>query len=489
MAAKKPIAMLLEAIDNHNIEQMESAIRDYGVSIRQPIGAEKLTIIQRVVIRGALECLHWLLWHGADANDKTPQGWTAAHLAAIKGRSTCLEALCNNGASINNKDLKGNTPAHLASIHGNAHTLQTILRYGGDTHARDNESWKPAHCAAFFGRLGCLQVLRKWGANFNEIDDQGNTAAHLAAKEGHLECLKFIICKSASIDFIVNSRNNQGDAPKDIALRFYKDRCVEYLNAVGIAFPAHAAAFYGNLEKLQTLIEEGVVSVDEQDNHGSTLAHKAAGNGHINILRWLMEQGCDVTIRNEAGETPKDVAKRYAQMGAVELLGGEVADEIIEDENLDDAMELNDDEKIEAQGRASHRIEELKRLLKIAKANYHQLGGLLDEDIETMDKQAEYERTITELEAQLNYERSKREKLEAKIDQLNTKIHLLNKQIDDVTNKYSELLKGERNTPKNNSTNTTVAKSSLKKNYRRSSRDGGILLERTPSKSKAIDIF
>lgn len=37
-----------------------------------------------------------------------------------------------------------------------------------------------------------------------------------------------------------------------------------------------------------------------------------------------MEQGCDITIRNQAGETPKDVAKRYAQMGAVELLGGEV---------------------------------------------------------------------------------------------------------------------------------------------------------------------
>ena len=50
----------------------------------------------------------------------------------------------------------------------------------------------------------------------------------------------------------------------------------------------------------------------------------AAGNGHVNILRWLMEQGCDITIRNQAGETPKDVAKRYAQMGAVELLGGEI---------------------------------------------------------------------------------------------------------------------------------------------------------------------
>lgn len=37
-----------------------------------------------------------------------------------------------------------------------------------------------------------------------------------------------------------------------------------------------------------------------------------------------MEQGCDITIRNQAGETPKDVAKRYAQMGAVELLGGEI---------------------------------------------------------------------------------------------------------------------------------------------------------------------
>lgn len=39
----------------------------------------------------SLKCLHWLLWHGADHSDKTPQGWTPSHLAAIRGQDSCLQ--------------------------------------------------------------------------------------------------------------------------------------------------------------------------------------------------------------------------------------------------------------------------------------------------------------------------------------------------------------------------------------------------------------
>lgn len=38
-----------------------------------------------------IQCLHWLLWHGADTSDATPRGWTAAHLAAIRGQDACMQ--------------------------------------------------------------------------------------------------------------------------------------------------------------------------------------------------------------------------------------------------------------------------------------------------------------------------------------------------------------------------------------------------------------
>jgi len=37
------------------------------------------------------QCLHWLLWHGADASVTTSKAWTPAHIAAIRGQDACMQ--------------------------------------------------------------------------------------------------------------------------------------------------------------------------------------------------------------------------------------------------------------------------------------------------------------------------------------------------------------------------------------------------------------
>jgi len=46
----------------------------------------------------------------------------------------------------------------------------------------------------------------------------------------------------------------------------------------------------------------------------------AAGQGHVEVLQWLLEMGADMTIMNSASEMPKDVARRFARLAAVRLL-------------------------------------------------------------------------------------------------------------------------------------------------------------------------
>ena len=41
-----------------------------------------------------------------------------------------------------------------------------------------------------------------------------------------------------------------------------------------LAFPAHVAAFSGDLDHLRMLVENGVVNINERDDKGSTPAHK-----------------------------------------------------------------------------------------------------------------------------------------------------------------------------------------------------------------------
>ena len=38
-----------------------------------------------------IQCLHWLLWHGASCSETTPDGWTPAHIAAIRGQDASIQ--------------------------------------------------------------------------------------------------------------------------------------------------------------------------------------------------------------------------------------------------------------------------------------------------------------------------------------------------------------------------------------------------------------
>ncbi|XP_067890024.1 ankyrin repeat domain-containing protein 42-like isoform X2 [Heterodontus francisci] len=450
---KKSFATIHGAVKASDVEELELMVKN-GASINEVDPVHKFTPLQWAVHSDSLECLHWLLWHGADMTDVTPRGWTAVHIAAIRGHDACMQALVTNGANLTAKDDRGCTPSHLAAAHGHSYTLQIILRSGVDTNPADKTGWRGVHYAAFHGRLGCLQLLVRWGADVNEVDQDGNLPAHLAAMEGQLHCFKFLVCHGVSITHVLAARNDQGETSKDLAKRFYKDNIVQYIAAVeyerdhlvdqeNLAFPAHVSAFKGDHKTLRQLVESGVININERDDKGSTPMHKAAGQGHIGCLQWLIEMGGDHHIRNDAGETPKDVAKRFSQLAAVNLLGGGIDDDSDEELNKDNPsffdqhgiegstdnqnnISLSAGQKREARMRAYEKIENFVRLLEIAKSNYRQLGGMLEEDQLRRKEEKEAERMLQELRAQLEYERLRREKLECQLDDCRAEIGHLN---------------------------------------------------------------
>ncbi|XP_052258564.1 ankyrin repeat domain-containing protein 42-like [Dreissena polymorpha] len=555
------------------------------------------------------QCLHWLLWHGADTTVTTPKGWTPAHIAAIRGQDACLQGLANNNVNLSAKDHRGSTPGHLAAAHGNSFTLNTILRSGTDINTTDKNGWTPVHAACYHGRLGCLQLLNKWGASIDECDNIGNTPAHYAAAEGHLPCLKFLVSTGISPTHVLGARNDQGETPKDLAQQFYKDAIIEYINGIewerdhpeqaeNLAFPAHVAAFNGDLDHLRMLVENGVVNINERDDKGSTPAHKAAGQGHVHVLQWLIEMGANLSITNQSGETPRDVARRFSKLACVKLLGrdpllrGEQEEaedlgypahlaafsgdlehlaSLIEkgvsnineqDEkgstaahkaaaqghahilkwlleknadmslrntqgrtpldvarrygnktcvkilggNPDDLQHLeewsdeeaggtegntdgasisvSDKQKKESRGRARRKVEDLERLLEIAKKNYTQLGGSLPEDRKRLQTIKDKDKTINELEAQLDYERLRREKLEAQLDQYRRDMadlsYRLQAKLGDDSDSESDAGYGHQS--RQSSKQRVVKKrSGLKK---RSQDEGGVFIKRNVSKEK-----
>ncbi|KAI5193076.1 Ankyrin Repeat Domain-Containing Protein 42 [Manis pentadactyla] len=443
-----------DAIQAGDVKQL-SEIIEHGASINEVDILHKFTPLHWAAHSGSLECLHWLLWHGADIAQVTTQGWTAAHIAAIRGQDACMQALTINGANLAAQDDHGCTPLHLAATHGHSFTLQIMLRSGVDPSVTDKREWKPVHYAAFHGRLGCLQLLVKWGCGIEDVDYNGNLPIHLAAMEGHLHCFKFLLSRMSNTTQALKAFNDNGENVLDLAQRFFKKNILQFIQGAEyegndpkdqetLAFPGHVAAFKGDLEMLKNLIEDGVININERDNNGSTPMHKAAGQGHIECLQWLIKMGADSNITNKALEKPSDVAKRFAHLAAVKLLEGlqkydtDDEDEIDEDNmkfftrhgvegstDAKDDLDLSESDKMDARKRAYKKIVELRHLLEIAESNYKHLGGITEEDVKQKKQQLESEKTIKELQGQLEYERLRREELECQLDEYRAEVDQL----------------------------------------------------------------
>nr|XP_017508734.2 ankyrin repeat domain-containing protein 42 isoform X1 [Manis javanica] len=457
-----------DAIQAGDVKQL-SEIIERGASINEVDTLHKLTPLHWAAHSGSLECLHWLLWHGADIAQVTTQGWTAAHIAAIRGQDACMQALTINGANLAAQDNHGCTPLHLAATHGHSFTLQIMLRSGVvrdscyyDPSVTDKREWKPVHYAAFHGRLGCLQLLVKWGCGIEDVDYNGNLPIHLAAMEGHLHCFKFLLSRMSNTTQALKAFNDNGENVMDLAQRFFKKNILQFIQGAeyegndpkdqeALAFPGHVAAFKGDLEVLKKLLEDGVININERDNNGSTPMHKAAGQGHIECLQWLIKMGADSNITNKALEKPSDVAKRFAHLAAVKLLEGlqkydtDDEDEIDEDNmkfftrhgvegstDAKDDLGLSESDKTDARKRAYKKIVELRHLLEIAESNYKHLGGITEEDVKQKKQRLKSEKTIKELQGQLEYERLRREESECQLDEYRAEVDQLREALEKI---------------------------------------------------------
>ncbi|CAH3157393.1 unnamed protein product, partial [Porites evermanni] len=57
----------------------------------------------------------------------------------------------------------------------------------------------------------------------------------------------------------------------------------------------HEAAFTGDIREVTQALDDGQ-SAKEFDEAGSTAVHKAAANGHLDVLKLLIQHGGDVEL-------------------------------------------------------------------------------------------------------------------------------------------------------------------------------------------------
>jgi len=62
------------------------------------------------------------------------------------------------------------------------------------------------------------------------------------------------------------------------------------------------------MEDIVALVEGGA-DVNAAGDLGSTPLHEAVEQGHLEVVKFLLEHGASPTVKNELGKTPCDIAR------------------------------------------------------------------------------------------------------------------------------------------------------------------------------------
>jgi len=82
----------------------------------------------------------------------------------------------------------------------------------------------------------------------------------------------------------------------------------------------HDAAKNGDLEHVQTLVEDNNELLNEQDDQGKTSLNHAIATGHIDVAEFLIERGADVNLPDNENESPLHTAAALGDTGITRLL-------------------------------------------------------------------------------------------------------------------------------------------------------------------------
>jgi hypothetical protein len=81
----------------------------------------------------------------------------------------------------------------------------------------------------------------------------------------------------------------------------------------GFAANSHRYAPSGMMAAVKYLVEELHADVNARDHEGNTPLHNAAARGDVDMIKYLVSKGADVTAVNREGKTTADLANGPVQ--------------------------------------------------------------------------------------------------------------------------------------------------------------------------------
>ena len=247
----------------------------------------------------------------------------AFRLAAQSGNLEVVQLFVQAGMSLEEADDYDWTALSEAAYAGRLETVKYLVGQGANIEARDEDGWTVLmNAAGITNNLSVVRFLVESGADVLAVgDDQRTTAWSVAMTVGN----------TAIADYL-KSLNNAGDS-----VPLSREEARAELRRLGIDdsesafFEAAAGSGYyvdgaSNLDVVKLFVWAGW-SADYRDSFiGATVLHRAAGGGHLAVVRYLVEQGADLEAKGHYDFTPLHRAAGGGHLAVVRYLVEQGAD-------------------------------------------------------------------------------------------------------------------------------------------------------------------
>ncbi|GBM40117.1 Ankyrin-3 [Araneus ventricosus] len=324
------------------------------------------TLLRMSVIHGNKRFAEELINNGYDVLVQGEEGCTLLSLAAESNQLEIVKFLVKRMSHIFHwKDKNGHSPLYYAVKNNYKKIVLELIRNG--ISAEENESLEMTvrlgykdildillkkcnddfiynlhkfrlengfsllHLASVNGHLSIVETLLKFGAEIDAtVDGNGMTALHLATKYGHTEIMEVLVEKKADVDI----QSVDGQTPLHLASADGSTKMIEILlngeAKLSIRdktnkLPVELATANRHLYALKILLEN-------QYKNFNNLLHIAAGNGDLEIAKYLIGKNCDLHFRDSSDRKPVHVAAQHGYLDVVKLFL--TSDESLKDNTL-----------------------------------------------------------------------------------------------------------------------------------------------------------
>ncbi|XP_035380821.1 transient receptor potential cation channel, subfamily N, member 1 [Electrophorus electricus] len=311
-------AVLREMLASVTSSRLQMAINKHAKNGRSPL--------LLAAKRGHTAVVRVLLENSARVDVFDEEGKAALHLAAEQGHDDVADVLLSHKAFVNAKTKLGLTPLHLSAQAGSAHLVRLLVEaHQASVDALSLTKQTPLHLAAISGQLDVCSSLLNLSADVTATDIHGQTPLHLAAESDHSEVVRLFLKHRPELATLASTGGatctHIAAAKGSVAvtrelLRFTQGGAATLHSKANGSCPLHLAAGGGHTEVTKVLLDAGA-SATEEDSDGMTAVHLAARNGHTHILEVLKANVSLKITSSKTGLTALHVAACFGQVDFV----------------------------------------------------------------------------------------------------------------------------------------------------------------------------